>query len=76
MGASLDVTWNAAGGELVVYVRGERVSGFAPEGPDRWRGRSGPENGEVLSVLRDEAGRVVALDIATFVFTRTPDQEP
>ncbi|MFG3704547.1 serine hydrolase domain-containing protein [Micromonospora sp. NPDC047670] len=76
MGASLDVTCHAAEGELVVYVRGERVSTFAPEGPDRWRGRSGPENGEVLSVLRDEAGRVVALDIATFVFTRTPDQEP
>ncbi|MEV4465850.1 serine hydrolase domain-containing protein [Micromonospora echinofusca] len=76
MGASLDVTWDAARGELVVYVRGERVSVFVPEGPDRWRGRSGPENGEILSVLRDEAGRAVALDIATFVFTRTPDQEP
>ncbi|MGW4499446.1 serine hydrolase domain-containing protein [Micromonospora sp. NPDC004336] len=76
MGASLDVTWDPGAGELVVYVRGERVSAFAPAGPDRWRGRSGPENGEILSVLRDEAGRVVALDIATFVFTRTPDQEP
>ncbi|MBQ1073381.1 beta-lactamase family protein [Micromonospora sp. C31] len=76
MGASLDVTWEAAKGELGVYVRGERVSTFTQEGPDRWRGRSGPENGEILSVLRDEAGRAVALDIATFVFTRTPDQEP
>ncbi|MFY1594958.1 serine hydrolase domain-containing protein [Micromonospora sp. WMMD737] len=76
MGASLDVTWDANTGELVVYVRGERVSAFVPEGPDRWRGRSGPENGEILSVLRDGSGRAVALDIATFVFTRTPDQEP
>ncbi|MEH0971987.1 serine hydrolase domain-containing protein [Micromonospora sp. CPCC 205546] len=76
MGASLDVAWDATAGELVVYVRGERVSVFVPAGPDRWRGRSGPENGEILSVLRDEAGRAVALDIATFVFTRTPDQEP
>ncbi|RLK12554.1 CubicO group peptidase (beta-lactamase class C family) [Micromonospora sp. M71_S20] len=76
MGASLDVVWDAAAGELVAYVRGERVSVFVPAGPDRWRGRSGPENGEILSVLRDGSGRAVALDIATFVFTRTPDQEP
>ncbi|MEH1101183.1 serine hydrolase domain-containing protein [Micromonospora sp. CPCC 205561] len=76
MGASLDVTWDATEGELVVHVRGERVSVFVPEGPDRWRGRTGPENGEILSVLRDGAGRAAALDVATFVFTRTPDQEP
>ncbi|MEH0845061.1 serine hydrolase domain-containing protein [Micromonospora sp. CPCC 205711] len=49
---------------------------FTPEGPDRWRGRSSNQDGEVLTVVRDEAGRPVALDIATFVFTRTPDQEP
>ncbi|MEU8301429.1 serine hydrolase domain-containing protein [Micromonospora sp. NPDC048909] len=76
MGVPLDVTWDAAGGELAALLRGERASRFSPEGPDRWRGRSGPENGEILSVLRDEAGGVRALDIATFVFTRTPDQEP
>ncbi|MFI6262859.1 serine hydrolase domain-containing protein [Micromonospora sp. NPDC051006] len=76
MGVPLDVTWDAASGELGALLRGERASRFSPEGPDRWRGRSGPENGEILSVLRDEAGRVRALDIATFVFTRTPDQEP
>ncbi|MER7335377.1 MULTISPECIES: serine hydrolase domain-containing protein [unclassified Micromonospora] len=76
MGVPLDLAWDAATGGLVAHVRGERASTFAPEGPDRWRGRSGPENGEILSVLRDEAGRAVALDIATFLFTRTPDQEP
>ncbi|WP_326563605.1 serine hydrolase domain-containing protein [Micromonospora peucetia] len=76
MGAPLDITWDAVTGELVAHVRGERVSRFAPDGPDRWHGRSGPENGEILSVLRDGSGRAVALDIATFVFSRTPDQEP
>ncbi|MGN9775844.1 serine hydrolase domain-containing protein [Micromonospora sp. H33] len=74
MGVPMDVTWEA--GELVAAVRGERVSRFTAEGPDRWRGRSGPENGEILSVLRDGAGTAVALDIATFVFTRSPDEEP
>ncbi|MEV1145589.1 serine hydrolase domain-containing protein [Micromonospora sp. NPDC049799] len=76
MGAPLDLAWDRATGELVAHVRGERESRFVPNGPDRWRGRSGPENGEILTVLRDPAGTVVALDIATFVFTRTPDQEP
>ncbi|WP_433386405.1 serine hydrolase domain-containing protein [Micromonospora sp. KLBMP9576] len=76
MGLTLDLTWDAVAGELVARVRGDRESRFTPEGPDRWRGCSGPENGEILSVLRDEAGRAVALDIATFVFARTPDQGP
>ncbi|MCZ7423901.1 serine hydrolase [Verrucosispora sp. WMMA2121] len=76
MGTALDVSWDRATGELVGTVRGDRVSRYAPEGPDRWRGVSGVENGEVLAVLRDEAGRPVALDIATFVFTRDPDREP
>ncbi|MFC4017631.1 serine hydrolase domain-containing protein [Micromonospora sp. GCM10011542] len=76
MGTPLDVARDTAAGDLVVHLRGERVSRFSPEGPDRWRGRSGPENGEILSVLRDGTGRAVALDIATFVFTRTPDEAP
>ncbi|MGC4814497.1 serine hydrolase domain-containing protein [Micromonospora sp. DT228] len=74
MGTSLDLSWDA--GDLVAHVRGERVSRFGAEGTDRWRGRSGPENGEILSVLRDESGRAVAVDIATFVFTRSPDEVP
>ncbi|WP_091089781.1 serine hydrolase domain-containing protein [Micromonospora nigra] len=76
MGIPLDVTWDHAAGELVGHLRGERVSRYAPEGVDRWRGRSGPEHGEVLTVLRDGTGFPVALDIATFVFTRSPDDEP
>ncbi|MBX7266131.1 beta-lactamase family protein [Micromonospora sp. Llam7] len=76
MGIPLDVSWDRTTGELVGALRGERISRYAPDGPDRWRGRSGPEDGEVLAVLRDEAGGPVALDIATFVFTRSPDDEP
>jgi len=45
---------------------------FTPEGPDRWRGQTGVQAGEVLSVLRDPAGTVTGLDIATFVFRREP----
>ncbi|MBQ0994001.1 beta-lactamase family protein [Micromonospora sp. H61] len=74
MGTPLDLSWDA--GDLVAHVRGERVSRFTAEGTDRWRGRSGPENGEILSVLRDDDGRARAVDIATFVFTRSPDEVP
>ncbi|MEU5941973.1 serine hydrolase domain-containing protein [Micromonospora sp. NPDC047548] len=63
-------------GDLWAGRVGEPVLRFTPEGRDRWRGRSGAQDGEILTVVRDEAGRAVALDLATFVFTRTPDQEP
>ncbi len=76
MGVPMDLSWDAGAGELVAAVRGERVSRFVPDGPDRWRCTYGPENGEILAVLRDPAGAAVALDIATFVFTRSPDDEP
>jgi CubicO group peptidase (beta-lactamase class C family) len=45
---------------------------FVREGPDRWRGRSGMNDGEIMAVLRDPAGAVRRLDIATFVFGRDP----
>jgi CubicO group peptidase (beta-lactamase class C family) len=45
---------------------------FSREGPDRWRGRTGENTGEVLAVLRDGDGDVRELDIATFVFSRDP----
>ncbi|MER7457437.1 serine hydrolase domain-containing protein [Micromonospora sp. NPDC126480] len=76
MGVPMDLTWDHGTGELVAAVRGERISRFGPAGPDRWRGSCGPEYGEILSVLRDGSGAAVALDIATFVFTRDPDEEP
>jgi CubicO group peptidase (beta-lactamase class C family) len=45
---------------------------FTRAGPDRWRGLSGQNTGEILAVLRDPDGRVTGLDIATFVFSRDP----
>ncbi|WDZ84120.1 serine hydrolase domain-containing protein [Micromonospora cathayae] len=70
MGHALDLGWDADAGLLVAYQRGREVTRFAPEGPDRWRGRGGSQDGEPLTVLRDDAGRPTALDIATFVHTR------
>lgn len=76
MGLAVDITWDGACGELLAHRAGVPPIRFAPEGPARWRGRSGWEDGEILTVLRDDAGRAIALDVATFVFTRHPDQEP
>ena len=39
---------------------------------DRWRGTAGTNTGEVLQVHRGPDGAVTALDIATFILTRTP----
>ncbi|SCG67306.1 serine hydrolase domain-containing protein [Micromonospora halophytica] len=75
MGIEFEVRVDTAG-ELWAGPPGEPTLRFTPEGPDRWRGRSGGQDGEILAVLRDRAGRAVALDIATFVLTRTPDQQP
>ncbi|MFC5927446.1 serine hydrolase domain-containing protein [Micromonospora vulcania] len=75
MGSEIEVSVDAAG-ELRAGPVGAPDLHFVAEGPDRWRGRAGGENGEILTVLRDDHGRAVALDIATFVHTRTPDQEP
>jgi CubicO group peptidase (beta-lactamase class C family) len=46
---------------------------FAREAPDRWLGRTGMNDGEILRVLRGADGGIEALDIATFVFKRDPD---
>jgi len=45
---------------------------FEPEGDDRYRTVSGRERGEVLRVVRDDAGVVVKLYWATYPFTREP----
>jgi CubicO group peptidase (beta-lactamase class C family) len=45
---------------------------FAREAPDRWRGLSGPNEGEVLRILRTPDGAAERLDIATFLFSRDP----
>ena len=46
---------------------------FEPEGEDRFRTASGMERGELLRVVRDEAGAVTKLYWATYPFTRTPE---
>ena len=48
-------------------------SAFEPEGRDRFRVVSGRERGELLRVVRDDAGAVVRLYWATYPFTRTPE---
>jgi hypothetical protein len=70
MGREYQVT--ADGGDLAMTAvgSGSSTGRFVREAPDRWRGVSGDNDGEVLAVLRDEAGEVTGLDIATFVFSR------
>ena len=46
---------------------------FRPDGEDRYRGVSGRERGELLTVLRDANGRVRELRWAGYPFTRTPE---
>ena len=75
MGQEYAASWDAHARELVVTplaVPGAVPWRFAEEGPDRWRGRSGMNDGEVLQVRRTPEGDVAALDIATFVLTRRP----
>jgi hypothetical protein len=75
MGREFVINWDPDARELVMRPVGPistEVWRFAPEGTDRWRGRSGMNDGEILQVRRGRTGAVVALDIATFVFTRDP----
>ncbi|HEX5540447.1 MAG TPA: serine hydrolase domain-containing protein [Micromonospora sp.] len=77
MGREYEAAWDAAAGELLltrVRPAGAPPWRFREEGPDRWRGRSGMNHGELLRVRRDPAGVATALDIATFIFTRDPDR--
>jgi len=71
MGRRFAASWD---GELVVtpLTRPGPPWRFVPEGRDRWRGVSGMNDGEILRVRRDAGDAIVALDIATFVFTRQP----
>ncbi|GAB3718060.1 serine hydrolase domain-containing protein [Amycolatopsis oliviviridis] len=49
-----------------------RASRFAPVGEDTWVGLDAYYAGETLRVGRDSAGRPNHLDLATFIFSRTP----
>jgi CubicO group peptidase (beta-lactamase class C family) len=75
--------WWWMGREFTVWWDGVHLlmRGVAPtaetwrcvaQGPDRWRVETGEEAGEVLTVLRDGAGEVTGLDLATFVYRREP----
>jgi CubicO group peptidase (beta-lactamase class C family) len=73
-GAPVTVSWR--GGRLCLAVggaAGERAEPFTPAGPDVFRGLADMNRGERLTVERDEDGRPVVLDVATWRLTRTPD---
>jgi CubicO group peptidase (beta-lactamase class C family) len=77
--------WWSEGNEVVIRVRDGRLelrdataapslppSVFERDGDDRFRGVSGPEEGELLEVVRDQSGQVTKLYWATYPLTRTP----
>jgi CubicO group peptidase (beta-lactamase class C family) len=77
--------WWSEGSELVISCRGGRLelrsadapaqapaTVFAPDGADRFRGVSGPEEGEPLEVIRRDDGSVEKIYWATYPMTRTP----
>lgn len=49
-----------------------RASRFRDRGNGSWLGLDGYHAGEVLRVVRSDDGSVVALDLGSFVFSRTP----
>jgi CubicO group peptidase (beta-lactamase class C family) len=77
--------WWSEGNEVVIRIRDGRLelrdvaaapslppSVFEQDGDDRFRGVSGPEEGELLEVVRDGSGQVTKLYWATYPLTRTP----
>jgi hypothetical protein len=77
--------WWSEGNEIVIRVRNGRLelrdpnaapslppSVFEPAGNDRFRGASGPEEGELLEIVRGESGQVTKLYWATYPLTREP----
>jgi hypothetical protein len=73
-GAQFVFTWR--GGKLEAHVAGAsaraKPSIFEQLGPDRFRVASGRERGELLEVVRNDAGEVAKLYWATYPFTRDP----
>jgi CubicO group peptidase (beta-lactamase class C family) len=83
--AALLGRWWSEGSEIVIRVRNGRLelrdaaaapslppSVFEPVEQDRFRGVSGPEEGELLEVVRDGSGQVTKLYWATYPLTREP----
>ncbi|BCY06812.1 serine hydrolase [Actinoplanes sp. L3-i22] len=69
MGREYDV---APDGDALVMTGPHHRTEFRREAPDRWRGRSGENEGEVLTVRRSADGEPATIDIATFVYSRDP----
>jgi hypothetical protein len=74
MGREFGISWDSATSQLLLHSpkAGQPVSRFDQEAPDRWRGRSGDEIGEVLEVVRDSGGTVTGLVLATYQLRRDP----
>jgi CubicO group peptidase (beta-lactamase class C family) len=74
MGREFGAAWDGVAQELVVtpVSTGEEPWRFTADGPDRFRGRSADNDGELLRVRRDETGEITALDVASLEFLRTP----
>jgi CubicO group peptidase (beta-lactamase class C family) len=72
MGEEIEAHWDPAAGELVLIEPDRPAWRFvrSTDDPDRWRGTAGEQIGEVLRVRRGPDGTAVALDIATFIYTR------
>ncbi|HEU5278964.1 MAG TPA: serine hydrolase domain-containing protein [Gaiellaceae bacterium] len=77
--------WWSEGSEIVIRYRNGKLEArpaeaapadppavFEPDGSDRFRGVSGPEEGEALEVVRGEDGTIEKLYWATYPMTRTP----
>ncbi|MCE0539910.1 beta-lactamase family protein [Kineosporia rhizophila] len=70
--SAMAVRLSSAGLELVVLGRSGRSGLFRRDDDGYWVGQDGYHEGERLRPVRDAEGRVTALDIGTFVFTREP----
>lgn len=77
MGREYEVTWDAGAQQLVFTLLRPPAAvpwRFARTADGRWRGCSGMNDGETITIHRDASGVPVALDIATFVFSRDPER--
>ena len=57
---------------LMALLGAGRASRFRARGDGSWLGLDGYHAGEVLTPVRSAGGDLVALDLGTFVFSRTP----